>query len=363
MLLGLYHLLLAIQQNVPVESLLQMPLAAVRIGQASAGNSLTLLLEFCPHVSYTKLRLIMNAMIQGSRHEGRKGLDKAQVRMLLAMAQSDRERECLRYAVFKSSGMSATQVRRQYGFENMNARAHNVEECIKQAQDIRVAVEELAEVQDKALLASVGIADRESDDSAGEDESVPDAISSSDMSESECDGDVTNPHFSNAWIKATLKQSRYNWFEFCERAQEHTGKPLLELEPSLDKIFQRASDLGLTDVEYSLTSQSKRAYSATKLPSSEEDRIARSVNGEIVTDSDSDNPEEYLGLSDLLTERGKQLIAKRRAAIRRKMERVRVKAVAKERFLSRKVSHRTSRVLKDCPDIGKSIEALCKVEI
>jgi len=51
--------------------LLQMPLAAVRIGQASAGNSLTLLLEFCPHVSYTKVRLIMNAMNQGSRHEGR----------------------------------------------------------------------------------------------------------------------------------------------------------------------------------------------------------------------------------------------------------------------------------------------------
>jgi len=89
------------------------------------------------------------------------------------MAQSDRERECLHYAVFKLSGMSATQVQRQYGFENMNARAHNVEKCIKQVQDIRVAVEELAEVQDKALLASFGIADRESDDSASEDESVP----------------------------------------------------------------------------------------------------------------------------------------------------------------------------------------------
>jgi len=81
------------------------------------------------------------------------------------------------------------------------------------------------------------------------------------------------------------------------------------------------------------------------------------VNEEIVTDSDSDNPEEYLGLSDLLTERGKRLIAKKGATIRWKMERVRVKADAKVRFLSRKVSHRISRVLKDCPDIGKSIEA------
>ena len=120
----------------------------------------------------------------------------------------------------------------------MNAHAH-VEEWIKQAQDIREAVAELAEVQDKALLASFGIGDIDSDDSTGEDVSVLDADSECEsVLELENDGDSTNTLLSDEWVKSTLKLSRYKWFEFCERAEECTGKPQSELETLLDKIFQ-----------------------------------------------------------------------------------------------------------------------------
>ena len=44
-------------------------------------------------------------------------------------------------------------------------------------------------------------------------------------------------------------------------------------------------------------------------------------------------------------------------AIQRKAARWRVKAKAEQRFLSRKVSKRTSKLLQDCPTIGAEIES------
>ena len=52
----------------------------------------------------------------------------------------------------------------------------------------------------------------------------------------------------------------------------------------------------------------------------EQERIARIVNGEIVSESDSDDdPEAYVGISDPLSEAGKVLISKKRKAIKQKV--------------------------------------------
>ena len=59
-------------------------------------------------------------------------LEKPVVKMLLSIAESDRERECLRYAIYKASGMTATMVRRTYGFENTNAHVMCVESVLLQ---------------------------------------------------------------------------------------------------------------------------------------------------------------------------------------------------------------------------------------
>ena len=83
------------------------------------------------------------------------------------------------------------------------------------------------------------------------------------------------------------------------------------------------------------------------------------VNGEIVTDSDSEtdiNPEDLIDLHDLVNEKGKSVIQKCRKAIKLRTRRVKARIIAKERFLSRKVSKRVSKVKKECPDIGKTIE-------
>ena len=77
--------------------------------------------------------------------------------MLLSLAQTDCERECIKYSIMKASGMTATRARREYGFERMAERTTRVEQAIVEAQKIRETIEDIARIQDTALLASFGI--------------------------------------------------------------------------------------------------------------------------------------------------------------------------------------------------------------
>lgn len=88
--------------------------------------------------------------------------------MLLGLAQSDCERECIRYAIFKASGMTATRARHQYGFDRMIERSSCVETAMIEAQQIRETVEDIACSEDKALLATFGIRDEGSCSSSDE---------------------------------------------------------------------------------------------------------------------------------------------------------------------------------------------------
>ncbi len=85
----------------------------------------------------------------------------------------------------------------------------------------------------------------------------------------------------------------------------------------------------------------------------EDGRIARSVIGEIVTDSESDNT---MSIYMITSEKGKLLVKKRRARNQRRIRRMKAKAIAEERFLSRKVCKRVCKTLQECPDVGKTIK-------
>lgn len=70
---------------------------------------------------------------------------------------TDRERECIKYAVFKASGLSASAARKFYGFSDMSRRVDRVEQAIEEAQCIRENIQSLAAIQDKAILLTHGI--------------------------------------------------------------------------------------------------------------------------------------------------------------------------------------------------------------
>jgi len=74
------------------------------------------------------------------------------------------------------------------------------------------------------------------------------------------------------------------------------------------------------------------AFSAAEEDTNEQNRIARAVNGEIVSESESDSPEAYV--SDPLSAAGKELIAKKWAKIQRRAKQRREKAIADQHFLS-----------------------------
>lgn len=58
-------------------------------------------------------------------------MSKLELKELLKLAQSDRERESLHYVVYKASGISATAARKQYGLERMDEQVQRIENCVK----------------------------------------------------------------------------------------------------------------------------------------------------------------------------------------------------------------------------------------
>lgn len=109
---------------------LQMPFAAIRIGDPSKGRSFSILMEHFPGMNYSKVGVILNSLTLRESASKEVTLEKAVVKMLLNIAQSDCERTCLRYAIFKASSMTPTAARQVYGFEHMSAHAEEVESTL-----------------------------------------------------------------------------------------------------------------------------------------------------------------------------------------------------------------------------------------
>lgn len=320
-----------------------MPLVSVVIGDPAQGKSFTVLLECCQGVDYSKISLVMNGLSSACTSQSKPDIEKDCVKLLLGLAQSDRERECIRYSIFKASGMSATQARHHFGFDNMIERSAGVEKAITEAQKIRETVEDIACVQDKALLATFGI--QESSDSSSSDTEDTEIVSANQKSKPSAD--IVD------LCKKNLALSRYNWFQLKEVFDQEFGD---EAETLLDGILCDLSALKLTAEEESLVYQSRQAFLAAQNDARESERTAEVLNGLIVSDMESDNPDEYIELQNPLSDAGRLLILKRRRAIKRRASRMRAKAIANQKFLARKSPKRVSKVLTECPNIGLEIE-------
>lgn len=83
----------------------------------------------------------------------------------------------------------------------------------------------------------------------------------------------------------------------------------------------------------------------------------RELSMEIVSESESDSPESYASIVDPLSTAGKELLAKKRANIRRRAQRKKEKAIADQHFLSHRVSKRANTILQKFPDIRETIES------
>ena len=82
-----------------ISKLLKIPLVSITIGMPSSGKSFTLLLEMFPGTDYVKMSCVLNQITHFSVNKSGAGLERSSLQKLLNIAQSPRERECLKYAV------------------------------------------------------------------------------------------------------------------------------------------------------------------------------------------------------------------------------------------------------------------------
>lgn len=234
-----------------------------------------------------------------------------------------------------------------YGFEDMLVNVEEVEKALSKVRHIREAISELASIEQKALLQSFGL--EEETYSLSEESSEESAAD--DVEEGRCASeprvvDITED------VKIMLRRCNFNWFEFTESLQSQQQE-LSSIQAQL--MLESFSKRGFDEREMRLLRQSNLAFCAAEGDAYDEDRIARAVNGEIVSASESDSLEAYTNVTELLSTAGK---AKKRMKIKRRARRRREKAIAEQRFLSRKVSKRANQIFQMFPDIGETIETV-----
>ena len=340
--------------------LLQLPLAAITIGTPSSGRSEVYLMEAIRGLDYRKLiQFLESKMSPGIVPT----ITKQQMNELLSFAQSDRERETLRYSVCKSSGLTSTAARRIYGWEKMSDRSSAVESALQEAQEIRESIEQLCLTQEHAVLKSLGINPDFSDDSSS------DTVDDSDSDEETIQRTNTLTKYTLPAItelNKILTGSQYNWFELVSTVLMMTNcdddKDEEEVVTELDGYFEDLKvSKEFTQEQYGLIQQSHDAFVYDKeqrLPFAK--KQAAAMNGDIITDSDSDDGELYVGLTSARSEKAKVVIKKRVQTIRRKARYMKAKLFAERHFLARKQSRSVRGILKDHPDIGSVIEEFVK---
>ena len=315
--------------------LLQMPLATIRIGLPSAGYSQIFIMEFLKGVDYSHLRRILEL---NKTSTPSLSINKKEVQELLLLTSSDRERETLKYAIYKVSGLTPTAARKELGFGDMPERAARIEVAIQEVIDIRKAFDDIIETRVKTQIPL-------SSDS-GEDDIDEDVSSSV---ECVCDQDTSNK------LDIILKQS-LNWFEFRANVIETLEVPSNCIDRFLNVYHQQIGS-SFTEGERKQIDLSFEAFWADEIINEKRKRRSQQLsNGDIVTDSESDDPSAYQGGIQKCTER-ESIIAKKVDVIKRQVRRARAKFIANQHYLGKKKSKALHSIAEKYPDIGSEIES------
>ena len=107
------------------------------------------------------------------------------------------------------------------------------------------------------------------------------------------------------------------------------------LDSLLEGFARELCNLEISEHDNYLIQQSRQVYHEQQLLLKKQNDIN---DGMIVSDEDSDSPEEYLHVREPLDDAGRKLIMKKRTAIRRKAKRDIKKKIAERHFLMRRRS-------------------------
>lgn len=387
--------------------LLQMPLAALKIKES---KTYTIYLV-SKDTNLQLTRSLLKRKDWGSQNTGMQ-MSASLVKELLSATDSDAERERLTYGIVKSSGLSHTKLRQLYGFENLKRRQDKVENALREMREIREAVASIASIQEKAVLQSFGI-EVESDEDLEHDESETDtdadreedsalnAVENTSLSElipatlnesedrlvSETDsafnvseiglapsqntdiGDMAHQFSLSKEITESacyqnshqlmdiLKSCELNWFSFVEVIKEKMKDYSKEAIDQLLLDFSGQLHLfNLDEREELIIEQSRQAFLlARRLDENNSD-----ADDEAVLSEAEEMEVDWGNIHDPLQKEAQSAIIQKIRNLRLGAKRKAAKKIAEERFLRRRRGKNVSKILKECPDIGQTIENYVK---
>ena len=293
------------------------------------------------------------------------------VKELLSASESEAEGERLTYGIAKSSGLTHTKLRQLYGFQDLKERQYK-------------EVTSIANIKEKAVLQTFGI-EVESDEDLEKDESETDTDVDDD--EGECAwnatentsvsktvhdrfvGDMvhqfplskeiteTTCYQNSQQLMDILKSCELNWFSFVEVIKEKMN------DYSKEAIDQKLLDFGgqlhlfnLEEREELIIEQSRQAFLlAQRLEVNDSD-----ADDEAVLSEAEEVEADWGSIHDPLQKEAQSAIVQEIRNLRLNAKRQAAKKVAEARFLRRRRGKNVSKILKECPDIGQTIESYVK---
>jgi len=157
-----------------------------------------------------------------------------------------------------------------------------------------------------------------------------------------------------------LRKCNLNWFEFVTVVHDMLGNNVTNeaFQQLLLDFGGQLSYLGISIEDERLIEQSRQAYLLSeRLRDTQNDEDGCEIN---ISGSESSEDEMWMPDEDILGERVMDILKKKRAALKRKSKREVKKLLAEKRFQKRRRSKRVSKLLKDCPDIGQTVEKFVK---
>lgn len=387
--------------------LLQMPLAALKIKESKTYTVYLVSKE----TNLQLTRSLLKRKDWGFQNTGMQ-MSASLVKELLSATESDAERERLTYGIVKSSGLSHTKLRQLYGFENLKRRQDRVENVLREMREIREAVASIASIQEKAVLQSFGIEvesdeDLEHDESEtdtdadGEEDSALNVVENTSLSElipatlnesedrlvSETDGafnvseiglapsqntdigdmahqfslgkEITESacYQNSHQLMDILKSCELNWFSFVEVIKEKMKDYSKEAIDQLLLDFSGQLHLfNLEEREELIIEQSRQAF----LLARRFDENNSDADDEAVLSEAEEMEVDWGNIHDPLQKEAQSAIVQKIRNLRLGAKRKAAKKIAEERFLRRRRGKNVSKILKECPDIGQTIENYVK---
>jgi len=379
-----------------IRRLMQLPVVILNLELNGRGSQRLYTTEIQGSTNYYAFSNLCQSMLSkaNAKRKEIKGIDKETLNLLCQLATTESDRCLIKFSVCKSQNLSSKKAKEEYGFSDLHGKEDKIVNAVKKSQAIRDAVMKLASVQHKATLISLGYEIPDDTDSSSSDSeasgsdtedirldevvleqsedrircepevnkctaSIPKQTENSTTTEDEAerrrgapiDPDDFRKNKDPAMIvDATpsmehllymLRANELNWFSFVEELR----MLLKEMTPEALNVvlLDFAHYLSSSDIdrnEERLIEQSRQAFLER-----ERQRVMNS-DDDIVSDTESDNPDDWLEIDDISTKKANDMVVKQ---WKLKKARARVhaaKAVAKACLLKRRVTKKVSRIVK-----------------